>query len=132
MSPSNSVAVTVTKMDQASVVVTGAFGAGANSVNGPNLGLIDDSKAVAEAHKDALANARAEAETYAAGLNMRVARVLRVSERGRSADNGSDNGVRYRIASLASRPMAGTETRISAGEMRQRVTLWIDFALAPR
>jgi len=128
----NSVGVTVTKLDQASAVVTGAFGAGANSVSGPNLGLIDDGKAVAAARRDALESARAEAETYAAGLNMRVARVLRVSERGRSSDSGADNGVRYRVESLASRSMGGTETPISAGEVRQRVTLWIDFALAPR
>lgn len=127
----NSVAVTVTKLDKASAVVTGAFGAGANSVNGPNLGLDDDTKAVAEARKEALASARAEADTYAAGLGMRVARVLRVSERGRSADNGGDDGIRYRIE--PARIMGGTaETPISAGEVRQRVILWIDFALAPQ
>lgn len=128
----NSVAVTVAKLDLASAVVTGAFGAGANSVTGPNLGLIDDGRAVAAARKDALESARAEAETYAAGLNMRVARVLRVSERGRSSDSGADNGVRYRVESLASRSMGGPETPISAGEVRQRVTLWIDYALAPQ
>lgn len=128
----NSVAVSVTKLDQASVVVTGAFGAGANSVNGPNLGLIDDSKAVAEARKDALASARAEAETYASGLNMRVARVLRVSERGRSTDNGADNGIRYRVEPTAHVMGGQIGTPISAGEVRQRVSLWIDFALAPK
>ncbi len=127
----NSVTVTVTKLDLASAVVTGAFGAGANSVNGPNLGLIDNGKAVAEARKDALANARAEADSYASGLGMRIARVLRVSERGRSADNGGDSGIRNRIE--ADPVMGGTlETPISPGEVRQRVTLWIDFALAPR
>lgn len=124
----NSVAVTVTRLDLASAVVTGAFGAGANSVNGPNLGLADDSKAVAEARKDALASARAEADTYAAGLGMRVARVLRVSERGRMADNGADSGMRHRVEP----PPVYGGTPISPGEVRQRVTLWIDFALMPK
>lgn len=129
----NSVAVTVTKLDQASAVVTAAFGAGANSVNGPNLGLIDDGKAVAEARKDALARARGEAETYAAGLGMRVVRPLRVSERGRTADNGGDNGIRYRVEPAGGRMMGGTaETPISPGQVRQSVMLWIDYALAPQ
>lgn len=127
----NSVAVTVVELGKASAVVTGAFGAGANSVNGPNLGLVDDAKAVADARKDALASARVEAEAYAAGLGMRIARVLRVSERGRSADNGGDSGIRYRIE--PARIMGGTlETPISPGQVRQSVMLWIDFALAPR
>jgi uncharacterized protein YggE len=127
----NNVAVTVTKLDQASAVVSAAFGAGANSVNGPNLGLIDNGKAVAEARKDALATARAEAESYASGLGMRIARVLRVSERGRAADNGADNGIRYRVE--PGPVMGGTlETPISPGEVRQRVMLWIDYALAPQ
>ena len=126
----NSVAVTVAKLDLASAVVTGAFGAGANSVNGPNLGLIDDAKAVAEARKEALASARAEADTYAAGLGMRVARVLRVSERRRSADNGADNDSGVSYLQAPSRNYGGTP--ISPGEVRQRVTLWVDFALAPK
>lgn len=125
----NSVNVTVTKLDLASAVVTAAFGAGANSVNGPNLGLLDSSKAVAEARKDALADARAEAETYAAGLGMRVARVLRVSERGRSTDGVANANLLHRLESPAASYAA---TPVARGEMRQRVTLWIDFALAPK
>ena len=65
--------------------IAAAFGAGANSVNGPNLGSQDPQKGQAEARDAAIANARAEAEAYAKGLGMRVARVLRVSERGNYA-----------------------------------------------
>lgn len=127
----NSVAVTVAKLDLASAVVTGAFGAGANTVSGPDLGLADDSNAVAEARRNALATARAEAEIYAAGLGMRISRVLRVSERGRMADSVPDANIRYRLEEP--RAMGGTlGTPISPGEVRQRVNLWIDFALAPK
>ena len=122
-------AVTVAELSRASAVVTAAFDAGANSVNGPNLGLLDDRKAVSEARGKALAEARAEADTYAAGLGMRVARVLRVSERGRFTDGGSGNsGISYRVENAP--VYAGTP--VMPGEIIQRVMLWVDFALAPK
>lgn len=124
----NSVAVTVAELSRASAVVTAAFDAGANTVNGPNLALLDDRKAVSGARGQALAEARAEADTYAAGLGMRVVRVLRVSERGRFIDSAGESGVRYRVEHA---PAYGG-TPIVPGELRQRVMLWVDFALAPK
>ena len=55
---------------------------GANQINGPNLGIDRPEAALDEARVAALANARARAELYARSLNMRVRRVLLVSESG--------------------------------------------------
>jgi uncharacterized protein YggE len=127
----NNVAVTVVKLATASNVIAAAFAAGANSVNGPNLQLQDDSGALTMARRDAIANARAEAETYAEGLGMRVVRVLRVSERGESAQPIDFVTVTaHRLTSAPSAPPPPPP--VAGGEMRQTVTLWIDYALAAK
>ena len=77
--------VTVTKLASAPQVIAAAFAAGANSVDGPNLGSQESDRGVAATRDDALANAQAEADGYAKGLGLRVVRVLRISERGSSS-----------------------------------------------
>ncbi|WP_375288790.1 SIMPL domain-containing protein [Sphingomonas sp.] len=123
----NSVAVTVTRLAIASQVIDAAFGAGANSVNGPDLGLLDDTHAVAAARADALAKAKAQAEAYASGLGLRIARVIRISERGRQAGPEvyvtSDS-----MMSAAPAPVVAPPP-LSAGDIRQNVSVWIDYAL---
>ena len=70
----NSVAVTVVKLSTAPDVIAAAFAAGANSVNGPDLRSEDPQSGIAAARHDVLRNARAEAEDYADGLGMKIAR----------------------------------------------------------
>ena len=125
----NSVAVTVVKLGIAPDVIAAAFGAGANSVDGPNLGSEDTSAGMAQARDDALTNARAEADAYAAGLGMRVARVLRVSEQ-----RGGIAPVQYvtvtgsRVSS-PSAPPPPPPPPIAGGELKRSVTIYIDYAL---
>lgn len=124
----NSVAVTVKDLSKAAAVIDAAFDAGANSVNGPSLGLADDSKALADARRDGIAKARAEAETYAESLGMRVARVLKVSERGRGELPIDVAMSDMLMAGGAAQAMAPPVER---GELRQTVNVWVDFALVP-
>lgn len=129
----NSVSVTVVKLANAPAVIAAAFAAGANSVNGPNLGNEVEDVGLADARSDALANARAEADAYAAGLNMKVSRVLRVSERGRSiAPLQYVTVTGARVAPGAPPPPPPPPSPIAGGEMRRSVSVWIDYALIPR
>jgi uncharacterized protein YggE len=124
----NSVAVRVTRLATAPDVIAAAFGAGANSVNGPTLGTDDPDRGLREAREEALKNARAEAEAYAAGLGMRVARVIRVSERGNTVQPTGDIVV-------TARRMEAAPTRlppISGGELQRSLTVWIDCALTAK
>jgi len=54
--------------------------AGANEINGPSFEIADSAAALDEARTRALAAARARAELYARSLDMRVRRILSVSE----------------------------------------------------
>lgn len=104
-------------------------GTGAEIAGTPQLDLTDDSAIRRAARSKALASARADAEAYAASLNMRVARVLRISER-----TGGD------LLGLISGALgAGNRSQIerafkgdAAGEVPVIVFLGVDFALAPR
>ena len=94
---------------------------GANQINGPSLEIDRPEAALDEARTAALANARARAELYARALNMRVRRVLLVSESG--------------VVPPAPMPMLrmqaadAAETRIDPGEQTLSVTLTVSFEL---
>ena len=96
---------------------------GANQINGPSLGIDRPESALDEARVAALANARARAEIYARSLNMRVRRVLLVSETGAVTPLPMANMmVRGRMADQA-------QTQIDPGEQRLGVTLTVSFEL---
>lgn len=94
---------------------------GANQINGPSLEIDRPEAALDEARTAALANARARAELYARALNMRVRRVLLVSESG--------------VVPPAPMPMLrmqaadAAESRIDPGEQTLSVTLTVSFEL---
>lgn len=119
----NSLEVRVRDVSRASAVLDSLVAAGGNEVRGPYFSLADDTPARRSARQQAVAAARAEAEDYAAALGMRIARVLRVSERSGRVGEGSP------IVVTGSR-IAGTP--IEPGEIETEVRVWIDYALAPR
>lgn len=128
----NSVSVTVEKLVTAPDVVAAAFGAGANSVSGPSLGTADPRLGIAEARDDAIKNARAEADAYAAGLGMKVARVIRLSERGSNVRETSDIVVTGRMVQSAPPPPpppSAPPAPIEGGVLKRSTTIWVDFAL---
>lgn len=120
----NKLSVRLRDLGRASDIVSALFEAGANTVSGPHFGVADEEPALRDARGAAVAAARREAEDYAAALNMRIARVLRVSERGRfDVDDGQA------IVVTGSRI---PRTPLVPGEITVRLTVWIDYALVPR
>lgn len=94
--------------------------AGANEINGPSFEVADSAAALDEARTRALTTARARAELYARTLDMRVRRVLAVSETG----------------SMRPMPMLRQEsanavsgTNIVLGEQALAVSLVVSFEL---
>ncbi|UOR08387.1 SIMPL domain-containing protein [Qipengyuania flava] len=134
----NSVTVRVRDVTKASDMLTVLFEAGANTVSGPFFSIEDDSKAVAAARNDAVADAKAEAEAYASAFDMRVVKVLRISERQRSASYEPIIVTGSRIRAGAPPPPPPpppppiSATTVEVGQMQQEVTIWVDFALEPR
>ena len=96
---------------------------GANQISGPMLGIDHPEAALDEARTAALANARARAELYARSLDMRVVRVLSVSEAGAVAMPPPVPMVRRgMIASEAA-------TQIDPGQQTLSVSLTVSFEL---
>ena len=120
---SNKVELRLRDLDSAPMLIDSLFSAGANSVEGPRFALTDPGPEERKARHAAVAAARLEADTYAEALGMRVARVLRVSERGEF-----DTGDEY-IVVTGSRIR---RTPIEPGELTTRISVWIDYALVPR
>lgn len=98
--------------------------AGVQNVSATEFKLADDSGPRRIARAQALARARTAAEDHAAALGMRVARVVRVSER----SLGGTETVQAYQAMLAMFGAGGSEDR----EVAVNVDLAVDFALAPR
>jgi uncharacterized protein YggE len=120
----NSLGLRLRDLGKAPDIVNALFEAGANEVNGPTFSLQDPEPALKAARVAAVAEARSEADTYAAALGMRIARVLRVSER--SSFEGEDAG--YITVTGSRIPL----TPLEPGEISTRVRVWIDYALVPR
>ncbi|MGE0179181.1 MAG: SIMPL domain-containing protein [Sphingomonas sp.] len=120
---SNQVNVRFRNIAESGGILDALVAEGANQINGPNLGIDRPEAALDEARVAALANARARAELYARSLNMRVRRVLLVSEAGTVMPPP--------MPVLRMRGMAadGPETQIDPGEQSLSVTLTVSFEL---
>lgn len=119
----NQVRLRIRDLGRAGDIVNALFEAGANEVQGPTFSLSDPAPALKEARRAAVAQARRQADTYAEALGMRIARVLKVSER----EAGSEamgyitvTGSRIRAAPL------------EPGQVSTQVEVWIDYAMVPR
>jgi len=97
---------------------------GANQINGPSLGIDRPDAALDEARVAALTSARARAELYARSLNMRVRRVLLVSESG--ATLPPPMPMMRMQANVAGE---AADTRIDPGEQTLSITLTVSFEL---
>jgi len=120
----NTVELRLRDLGRAGDIIGSLFQAGANEVNGPRFSLANPAAAEAAARRAAVADATAEANSYADALGMRVARVLRVSQRG-----DFDMDPRGEIIVTGSR-IAGTP--VEPGEVRTAIRVWIDFAMVPK
>ncbi|HEX8667712.1 MAG TPA: SIMPL domain-containing protein [Allosphingosinicella sp.] len=120
----NTLELRLRDLSKAPDLIDALFAAGANSVNGPQFSLADPAPAERLARRAAVDAARLEAETYAETLNMRVSRILRVSERGSFGLEGGED-----IVVTGSRMR---RTPLEPGELTTQITVWIDFAMVPR
>ena len=107
-------------LGRASEIMEALFASGANSVSGPRFSLQDPAPARRTAERDAAAQARLEADNYAAAFGKRVSRILRISERRSWEEDGGEA-----IVVTGSR----IATPIEPGELATRSTIFVDFAL---
>jgi uncharacterized protein YggE len=120
----NRVEIRLRDLTAAQSLIGRLFEAGANSVEGPRFSLSNERPATRAAERMAIAEARAEAENYAASMGRRLGRLLRISDRRAWTDPGGDERI---IISGSRMPF----TPIEPGEIETEVKLWVDFALAP-
>lgn len=125
-SATNTLELRLRDLTRAPELLDALLSAGANNVSGPSFSLSEERPARLAAQRAAVELARQEAENFAAALGMRVTRVLRVSERSRDRGNEYDNYITVTGSRIGPGPP------IEPGELETRVTVWVDFALAPR
>lgn len=121
----NSVEITLRDLADAEGLISRLFEAGANSVGGPSFSLADDRAARRAAERNAVEEARAEADNYAAAVGRRVGRLLRISDRRSWNDSPYDGGIVVTGSRIPATP-------IEPGEIETRAVVYVDFALAPQ
>ncbi len=124
----NTVTVTLADAEQVGKVLSAAVEAGANIVSGPVWRLSDDTAAVAEALKKAVANARTKADALAEAQGVKVGDALMMNE-------SNVELPAYPIyanyeADMASRSAGVVATPISAASLDVTATVTITYALA--
>jgi uncharacterized protein len=118
---SNVVSVELTDLAAVGGVVDAGIAAGANQVQGITFGLRDDASVRAAALRAAVADARAQAETVAAALGMRLDGVSEVSVSG----GGGGPPVPLR------RVLAVADTVVQPGEVSVSANVSAKYFLAP-
>lgn len=122
----NSLNIRFRDLARASEIIEALFAAGANTVSGPRFSLADPRPAERAAERDALEQARAEAENLAAGFGKRLGRVLRVTDRQLFTERG---GYSEEVVVTGSRI---ARTPIEPGEIETIAVVYVDYALTDR
>jgi uncharacterized protein len=120
----NTLGVRLRNLDRAAAIIDALAESGANDVHGPNFSLSNPKPAKRQARINSIAAAREEAETYAEASGMKIARTLRISERGQ-----------FSYASTQDIVISGSRippTHIEPGELETRIHVWVDYALTPK
>jgi uncharacterized protein len=79
---SNTLAVTVRELAKLGEILDRAVDLGSNQINGISFGIEDSTKAMDDARKEAVADARRKAELYAAAAGVTLGDVLSIGESG--------------------------------------------------
>jgi len=119
----NTIELRLRDLGRAPDIINALFEGGANKVTGPTFSLSDPKPAQRQARAAAVSQAREEAEVYAKAFGMRIARVIRASERG-----NFEYDVGNSIVVTGSRI---PRSNVEPGELTTRVNLWVDYALLP-
>lgn len=134
---SNIIAVRMHDAPRAGEAVTRATEAGANVMSGPTLRIADPEKANRGAYIAAFKAARTRAEAYADAAGMKIERVLTIRDGG---ETGGYASPLYPVTTQAMDAMAPPPIvsppppppSIRPGTMITRVSVQVDFALAPK
>ena len=134
---SNIIAVRMHDAPRAGEAVTRATEAGANVMSGPTLRIADPEKANRGAYIAAFKAARTRAEAYADAAGMKIERVLTIRDGG---ETGGYASPLYPVPTQAMDVMAPPPIvsppppppSIRPGTMITRVSVQVDFALAPK
>jgi uncharacterized protein YggE len=121
----NTVEVRIDAIDRVGELLEIAVGSGATSVGGVRFDLKDRDKLEREAIRLAVADARAKAEAAAAGANTRVARIIRIDERGVSRPPMMD----YAVAREAAVGQVASAPVVSAGQLEIRASVTVTAEL---
>lgn len=130
----NSVAIEVKDPARLPALLDALTLAGANEINGPRLEIDDPRSLQLEARRRAVAQAQAQAEALAQASGMRLARVLRISERG---GRGLFVGPPPPPPPPAPPPpgsisVSGSRVAVEPGQITVSAQVSVDFALLPR
>lgn len=117
----NTVTAKVRRIDTTGRVIDAAVGAGGNTVNGVSFTYADPDAQLDAARRAAIAEARRRAELYASALNMRVVRIVAVSEGG-----GFSPPMPMPMERMAAQDAS---TPISPGQIETRVSVNVTFEL---
>jgi uncharacterized protein len=118
----NSVTVRVRELDGLGTLMDEVIDTGANDFNGLNFMLQDDSQALAEARKLAVADARQRAEQLAEAATLSLGNVLRMTE--------NSYGVQPKAMEQASFRGA-MDSAIASGEVDVTAQVTMTFSIAP-
>jgi uncharacterized protein len=123
---SNVISIQIEDLDKIGPVIDAGLAAGANRLEGVTFGLRDDRPARTAALRQAVDEARAKAETLAAGLQVRLVRILEVTEGGTAVAPQPF----FKSRSLAMES-AMADTPVSAGQVGVSGSVTIRWEIAP-
>ncbi len=105
---SNTVSVFIDRLDKVGPVIDALVAAGSNQIDGPNFTIADPKPLLAKAREEAVQDAIAKAQTYAAAAGISLGAITSISEGG----SYTPQPIGRMMMSMAKAP----ETPIAAGE----------------
>lgn len=119
----NVVRVTTPAVEKAGEIIDAATGTGANTIRGIEFSVKDERALRAKALAEAARNARANAEAMAAGLGLRITRVLRV-------EDTVEPPVRP-VREMAMMRADAAQTPVEAGTIDVQASVFVTAEVAP-
>ena len=123
---SNTVEVTIRKIDQVEAVLTSSIAAGANSINSLSFGIQDTSALEAQARTQAVAQAKDRAQQLTSALGVTLGKPITISEIPQSSGPVPFN---FR-ANVAALPATGGGQPVSQGQLSVTIDVQITFGIS--
>ncbi|MBI1258848.1 MAG: DUF541 domain-containing protein [Chloroflexi bacterium] len=121
---SNTVEVTIRKVDQVEAVLTSTIAAGANSINSLSFGIQDTSALEQQARTQAVAQAKDRAQQLATALGVTVGKPITVTEVPQTVPVPV-----YARMNVAAAPLASSSQPVSQGQLSVTVDVQITFSI---